>query len=349
MCVYEFSQASALAMSELFKLGLSAVLYVSSLDRKCESVRSPASFLNELWTIVNDFRTSVSPTLLRNISLLSFSYAVNNHLAFYAFLLASPGTIQLVKSGSTFLTAFILFFILSRPISQLQWIAMAIQMLGLVQFQYNECKQTVAAPLVGYIILLVQVTMTAANGAYNDHVTKTAALSLHAINILLYFTGFLFNNVAFLIKSIGLAGNENPEPGFFEGYSFLAILVVVLNSLMGIVITAVYKYADAIVKSVATTFSTAILLLLSAALFSAPISYTNAIGVCNVFVATYIYMRYPASETSAPVTGDLERGTASDVVSRKDEALLHVFLTRDGDVGQRTSSHSSSGILPEGG
>ncbi|KAI9033179.1 hypothetical protein DFJ74DRAFT_156241 [Hyaloraphidium curvatum] len=165
---YEFSQASALAMSELFKLGLSAVLYVSSLDRKCESVRSPASFLNELWTIVNDFRTSVSPTLLRNISLLSFSYAVNNHLAFYAFLLASPGTIQLVKSGSTFLTAFILFFILSRPISQLQWIAMAIQMLGLVQSQYNECKQTVAAPLVGYIILLVQVTMTAANGAYRS-------------------------------------------------------------------------------------------------------------------------------------------------------------------------------------
>lgn len=297
---YEFSQASALAMAELFKFLISAGLFVRGRDASWDALRErPLSFLGDC---ARSLYGSVSPQLFRNLSALSLSYAINNHLAFWVFLLASPGTIQLIKSGSTFMTAFILYGILSRPISQLQWIAMALQMMGLIQSQYSECAKATAAPLLGYGLLLVQVTLTAINGAYNDHVAKTSGLSLHSINVVLYLTGFGFNLVAYVLRSIWFASTETPEPGFFEGYTVMAILVVVANALMGIVITAVYKYADAIIKSVATTFSTAILLIVSAIVFSTPLSLTNGIGVCIVFIATYLYMRFPA-DAPAPDLG----------------------------------------------
>ena len=107
---YLFSQASALAMSEGFKLVLSIFLYRQSknghpkgfipLQQEGPSP-NPQFFLKSIIIEV--------PYNVRNgMILLAFLYLVNNHIFFYLVTLADPGTINLVKSASTFLSAGIL-------------------------------------------------------------------------------------------------------------------------------------------------------------------------------------------------------------------------------------------------
>jgi peptidoglycan biosynthesis protein MviN/MurJ (putative lipid II flippase) len=63
---------------------------------------------------------------------LAVGYAVNNHLAFHLFTLSDPGTINLVKSSSSVVSAIVLWQFADRHPKRLQWVAIGYQMLGLV-------------------------------------------------------------------------------------------------------------------------------------------------------------------------------------------------------------------------
>lgn len=67
-------------------------------------------------------------------------------------------------------------------------------------------------------------------------------------------------------------------------------MVVLSNVFIGLAITAVYKYADAIIKCFATAVSTGILLYLSPILFGAEMSFLVLPGTLVVFISTWLYM-----------------------------------------------------------
>lgn len=137
---YLFSQASALAMSEGFKLVLSIFLYRQSKNEHPKDFiplqqegpsRNPQFFLKSIIIEV--------PYNVRNgMILLAFLYLVNNHIFFYLVTLADPGTINLVKSASTFLSAGILWMFAGRIPSKLQWFAICFQTLGLITSQVSS-------------------------------------------------------------------------------------------------------------------------------------------------------------------------------------------------------------------
>jgi hypothetical protein len=131
----------------------------------------------------------------------------------------------------------------------------------------------------------MSVTITALSGCINDHITKSFKLPLHAINVYLYSFGFLFNILAFFWVSL----SDPTSPGLFEGYDGIAMTVVLCNCLIGLAITFVYKYADAVIKTIAQTVSTGVLLFISAILFGAPLGVLPVVGVLVVFVSAYLY------------------------------------------------------------
>ncbi|KAJ3093250.1 hypothetical protein HDU96_002455 [Phlyctochytrium bullatum] len=297
---YKFSQSSALAMSELVKCLLSYLFLLASLsgpngksDRadlelpltseytslgKPRSVMERAAYTNAY--IKSHFNKSLIPT----VATLAAMYAMNNQLAFFLFLLVDPGTISLMKTGSTICSAIILK-LFGRTVTELQWIALILQFLGIIVSQYNPSAGGSTYPLSSYSLLLLSVSITALCGCVNDQMNKSVAVSLHCINFYLYLFGFAFNLSAHIVASIA----SPATPSLFEGYNAIAITVVLCNSLIGIAITYVYKYADAIVKTIAQTISTAILLVLSAVFFGAQLGMMQCAGVMIVFVSTYFY------------------------------------------------------------
>lgn len=86
------------------------------------------------------------------------------------------GTLNLVKSGATFISALILTFGLKREISSLQWLAIGIQTLALVLSQYDSCKGSTIYAFNAYIVMSLALSITCVTGVWNEHILKNSRL-----------------------------------------------------------------------------------------------------------------------------------------------------------------------------
>jgi drug/metabolite transporter (DMT)-like permease len=240
-----------------------------------------------VWSSENDLYKEVSLHQIGKIICLSFLYLINNHTAFYLFKFADPGTISIVKSGSIFMSAFILYMFIKRNITKLQWLAICIQIGGLLSSQYDECKKAGLYAFEFYILLFVSTSITSFCGCFNDSITKEKDTSLHGINIWLYLSGFIFNLLYYIYLQLV---SETKEPGFFDGFSGWGIGIITINSFIGLAITAVYKYTDAVMKCMAQSISSSILLFFSMLFFGIQLRLVALAGCFEIFLGTYIYV-----------------------------------------------------------
>ncbi|KAI8903158.1 nucleotide-sugar transporter-domain-containing protein [Gorgonomyces haynaldii] len=311
---YGFSQASSIAMAEFVKLCMSIGFYYQ------QNPLSPLQLFKK-WIVEVPYQVRLGMVFL------SVMYLVNNHLAFFLYTISDPGTIHLIKSSSSVISALILWFFVGRITSKQQWIAIVIQMCGLVVTQYDDCKGQAQYGISVYLAIFANTVISATSGCLNDYISKSSSASLHAINVWLYSSGCLMNIGYYFYQA-----SVNPEePGFFEGYQGWAIGVLMLNSLMGIAITAVYKYADAVVKTFASSTATAALLIISMIIFGTSLRVTAGFACIVIFVATYLYMTGGVAQPKPVKDKDddnkEERQTLiSPAVQRKSKIFYYVIV-----------------------
>jgi len=116
----------------------------------------------------------------------------------------------------------------------------------------------------------------------------------------MYILGFILNFICYQATKIqsDLACDAGValclrQPGFFEGYSIAAVLVIICNSMIGIAVTYVYKYADNIMKNIATNLSTAVLYILGIMVFGVTSKVLGLVGYVIVFLSTILYVLPP--------------------------------------------------------
>ncbi|KAJ3093828.1 hypothetical protein HDU97_008946 [Phlyctochytrium planicorne] len=345
---YKFSAASSLAISEFVKLLLSYGLLIFTYEpatltkrrsrqkllsksedsedfisnRDYDDYKPPARMtLREKWKVCNEIIVSGFGSCLIPVGGLAVMYGINNHFAFSLFLVVDPGTISLVKSASTFISAFILYTVFGRMTNRLQWLAIALQAFGIITSQYDPCKGGTIYPVSSYALLFISVSITALAGCINDNIMKTMKLPLHAINIYLYGVGFLFNLAAYHYTA-----KADETAGFFDGYDTIAIMVVFLNCVIGLVITAVYKYADAVMKTIGQTISTGILLVLSAFLFGSQFGVLQFAGVMVIFLSVYLYF-VSSSEPMKKHIADVFGGATSELAAMSPRSAKKRLIT----------------------
>ncbi|KAI1075284.1 nucleotide-sugar transporter-domain-containing protein [Whalleya microplaca] len=312
---YSFSVPGSIAISEFFKLSIALALYSIQLSQRRElqlgggeyvSLPTSNSATPDIEKVSGDNRGEKG--LLRSLAdeiplearrgfwNLALFYALINNTIFIAYEVADPGTISLVRSTVTGLTAFLSTIFLERKISNLQWLAVAFQLCGLALTQFSTGSGAVYSLSV-YALLFFQVFLSAASGIFNESLVKDEGASLHAQNAVLYFVGTLVNLVIHLATCVF----SPTEPGLLTGYNDIrSVLVILSNVLIGLAITAVYKYADAVIKCLATGITTALLVYLSSLLFALPLTFGAFVGTCIIFVSSWAYMRNPAKATQAP-------------------------------------------------
>jgi hypothetical protein len=198
-------------------------------------------------------RDEVPSEIRYGFAQLALLYALINNTVFVLYRLADPGTIQLVKSGGTLITALVIWICLGTKVVRMQWIAIflqvwsrlstcvhssyVLQISGLVVTQYHP-ENGASYAYSTYMALVFQTFLSAASGVYNQDLCKRADASLHADNMYLYSEGALVNLIVHLAVRL-----LNPdEPGFFTGYDDVgAVMVILSNVFIGIAMTAVYK------------------------------------------------------------------------------------------------------------
>ena len=280
---YEFFTSSAQTSAEVIKLIISFCLFTRQNNHtKKSEVQIDQSSVAAL-------ASQISFRLVTQCGFLAALYCANNQLAFVIFRWADPASITLVKSASSFVSAFFLWLLLKRPVNHLQWISICIQVLGLIVAQYDECRKSTLLPSATYAALLASLCISSAAGVWNEHLLKTCNASLHAQNMCMYVYGAVFNWLVFLLW-------EKPEQEvlssslWFRGYSAGALGVIISQAVLGLAVTAVLKYADSVVKSLASACSIGLLYAANIIFFQWTVNVTYITGCLIVFLSTYLYM-----------------------------------------------------------
>merc|ERR1719321_2582206 len=94
--------------------------------------------------------------------------------------------------------------------------------------------------------------------------------------------------------------SEASIDGFLDGYDNpLAVAVVVANAIIGLAVTMVYKYADAVVKCIAGNITSVLLLVYSAIFLKVEISLVMWMGVFVVAFGVNLYVEASKSTSSS--------------------------------------------------
>lgn len=306
---YHFSPASALTMAEFFKFCISLGM---QLHQEWPEDNYNTSFMSRLRSALSQIYERTMDGFTRKqvgqSFTLGFSYAINNHFAFVLFLMADASSITLIKSGSSFISTILSVTLLAKTISAPQWISVVMQVCGLIMAQYNPCKSATLLSPIAYGLLFVHVMISGFNGIWNEDLVKSTP-SLASQNLLLYASGFLFNLWAYILLPNSFYGAP-ANTGFFTGYTPSAIMVVVLNSTIGVVITAVYKYADVIIKTFALACSTGSLFIIEYLFFHSELSLNIFVGIIIVYLSSYMYLTTGPPKPPAPAGDEKEKAAA---------------------------------------
>ena len=139
-----------------------------------------------------------------------------------------------------------------------------------------------------------------------------SSASLHIQNAVLYVVGAVLNFGCFIVQE--RRSGSSLAVAFFDGYTAPVFGLILCQALLGLVVSAVLKYADTLVRTSAAACSTCILYLITVLMFGAKFNLTALVGSVVVFVATYIYLTAaPRAEPPAPAKA--ARGAENQVPS----------------------------------
>mmetsp|Transcript_23265 Transcript_23265/g.57898 ORF Transcript_23265/g.57898 Transcript_23265/m.57898 type:complete len:355 (-) Transcript_23265:117-1181(-) len=305
---FKYSTTSAICIAEFIKMTMSMSFHVGDATHHEDSQ-------SKLMTAVATARNQLSSHAVLHIWLLAGLYMVNNQLSFNVYMLADPGSIFLFKAGSTLIVALIQCCFVGKRFSVEQWNAMILQCIGMVIVQHNPCKSTTRYPPVVYLMMATSVVLTGLCAVRNEYLVKNYKIGLNVQNLVLYGGGVWMNFLAFLL--LPNPNSSQAEMGFFDGYDNpLAIGVVFANSMIGLAITAVYKYADAVTKCIASDITAVVLCIVSSLFFELTPSITMWCGVTVVCFAVHLYT---GAQAPVPPKEARELPVKADVVGKEFE------------------------------
>jgi hypothetical protein len=151
--------------------------------------------------------------------------------------------------------------------------------------------------------------------------------SLHTVNALLYAVGALLNGLVYLFSS----SSTTTRASFFSGFDRLFTWIVLFfNTVIGIVVSAVYKYADATIKTFASACATSGLLLINILIYNQEFKIVVLLACITVFIATYLYATnsVAASIITEAKSKNIVEGSVNKNISLSDQKASEVDETR---------------------
>ncbi|CAM9220492.1 unnamed protein product [Ectocarpus fasciculatus] len=350
----EPASSTAVMMAELCKLVCSILLQY----RGDGSVRHVVKTLREdVWE---------KPVELLKMAVPACLYVVQNNLNYVAISNLDGPTFQLLYQLKILTTALFSVLMLKRVLHMKQWGALAMLALGVGLVQVSSSIGSSDSeddgadnedaegdeggngqnPLLGLVMVLLACCTSGFAGVYFEKVLKGTSVSLWVRNMQLSGFGILLGAGCVWFKD-GQAVSEN---GFFYGYNYAVWMAVLLNSMGGLVVAMVVKYADNVIKGFATSVSIVLTALISFFLFGFEISFMFVIGAYFVLHSTFMYSQKPpnASNSSSSSSSAADGGAAAkgangsggvDVEIPEKEVLL-----RGGGMQGHVSSSSLSSI-----
>ena len=288
---YEYNTMSAMFLVEFIKLSISITqLMVGNRGNVQECV--------------GQFK-SVSKRVYAAYLALALSYAMYNQCIFYVMKLVDPGTFTLFKSLMPGVVAFLNYIAFSKCLSQAQIFCIIIQIFGIVPVTVSPDSESGKIEFtygVGSIVVMMGIIVYGAfNTIYNASVVKKeSANSPIAVQNGILYTGGCFFNLLFYFCT----RKPGADPFFYGFNNINVFILLIFNSSVGVIISMVYKYGDAVLKTLSQPVVSAVLLILSNILFDTPLDIVKMSGAGSVIVSTMLYLQLPSPPEVEPKDND---------------------------------------------
>ncbi|XP_052280131.1 UDP-N-acetylglucosamine transporter-like isoform X1 [Dreissena polymorpha] len=283
-----FMSTSAVVMSELLKL-------VSCLLIIFYQLGSVRRFLHHLHENI-----ILQPGDCLKISVPSLVYTLQNNLLYIALSNLDAATFQVSYQLKILTTAIFSVIMLSKALSKVQWMSLVILFVGVSIVQLNPENSQKANSvgqqnrLLGFTAVFISCLMSGFAGVYFEKILKGTKQSLWLRNIQLSVLGFIMGMITMEIKE----GDRLRVNGFFYGYDLWVWLVIILQSIGGLLVAIVVKYADNILKGFAASMAIVVSCIVSVFFFDFSLSFQFSFGASLVMLSTYLYGKYVPQASS---------------------------------------------------
>eukprot|EP00931_Biecheleriopsis_adriatica_P077914 TRINITY_DN51391_c0_g1_i1.p1 TRINITY_DN51391_c0_g1~~TRINITY_DN51391_c0_g1_i1.p1 ORF type:complete len:352 (+),score=54.56 TRINITY_DN51391_c0_g1_i1:42-1097(+) len=240
-----------------------------------------------------------SSTELAKVSVPSLLYTVQNNLLFVSLSNLSGAVYQVTYQLKILTTAVLSVVILSKALGCTKWLSLLLLTAGvaLIQLPRGDTSTSTAPSegnaAVGLTAVLSACVTSGLAGVYLEKILKQRDSSIWMRNIQLAFFGGILAFLGCFLQD----GEKIMQDGFMQGYSTLVWAVILLQAVGGLVVAAVLKYADNILKCFGNACSIVISCLMSAIFlqeFEADLLFV--LGTILVLISTTLYsIGVPAS------------------------------------------------------
>ncbi|XP_006000073.1 UDP-N-acetylglucosamine transporter [Latimeria chalumnae] len=247
--------STAVVVAELMKIGACILLVYKDSSY---SLRALNRVLHD--EIIN------KPMETLKLAIPSGIYTLQNNLLYVALSNLDAATYQVTYQLKILTTALFSVSMLSKKLSIYQWLSLLILMAGvaLVQWPSDSLESSpkeisASSQFIGLMSVLVACCSSGFAGVYFEKILKETKQSVWIRNIQLGFFGVIFGLMGVFVYD----GERVRQHGMFQGYNKLTWTVIILQAIGGLVIAAVIKYADNILKGFATSLSIILSTLIS--------------------------------------------------------------------------------------
>uniref|UniRef100_A0A3Q3VQ74 Uncharacterized protein n=1 Tax=Mola mola TaxID=94237 RepID=A0A3Q3VQ74_MOLML len=244
--------SSAVVLAEVMKI-LTCVLLV--FKEHNYSLRALNSVLRQ--------EILYKPIETLKLAIPSGIYTLQNNLLYVALSNLDAATYQVTYQLKILTTALFSVSMLGRRLGFYQWLSLLILMVGVALVQVgcsfmSKEAHSAGSQIVGVAAVLVACCSSGFAGVYFEKILKESKQSVWVRNIQLGMFGFVFGLFGMLVYD----GDRVREAGMLQGYN-VRLPISPWQALGGLVIAAVIKYADNILKGFATSLSIILSTLIS--------------------------------------------------------------------------------------
>lgn len=284
---------------------------------------------------------------------LALLYTVQKNLLYVAISNLDAAVFQVTYQAKILTTALFSVLLLKRKLSKQKIAGLLLLTMGVALVQLDKVEDNASKSYqeqnrwAGVLAVLGACCTSGFGGVYFELVLKPHQVdstgpppSVWAKNVQLSTFALIIALTTAFIKDHKAILSD----GFFQGYSPLVLLVITLEAGGGLVVAAVIKYADNILKSFATAVSIVTSTIVSMWVFGFIVSKLFIQGSLLVFVAIGLYSRNEgASNSSSSEKAEAEVEAPSS--PRSDKGLQ--LQTQTSEIAMMNmNSRRSSDALP---
>lgn len=188
-----------------------------------------------------------------------------------------------------FTTALFSVVLLDRKLSVVKWVSLVLLFIGVSMVTVDPSSigkdKKNNSFITGVVAVAISCVSSGFAGVYFEKILKGSSASVWLRNVQLG----LFGSIAAVIGMFAHSYQDVMDKGFFFGYTTLVWMVIIQQAVGGLIVAAVVRYADNILKGFATSISIIVSALSSVYLFGFTLTILFGIGTVLVVTSIYLY------------------------------------------------------------